>query len=116
MKAKADKGNGLVYSTHGAPETTESETNFDETPTLEPRKQSLRITLDKKMKGGKKATVIYNFVGKPADLEALGKHLKTRMSVGGTVKDGEIILQGDCLDKVKTELTALGYGFKVAGV
>jgi translation initiation factor 1 len=116
MKQKADSAGGLVYSTHPATEHHVPDTTRADISTPEPRKQSLRITLDKKMKGGKKATVIYNFVGTHPDLEALGKHLKTRMSVGGTVKDGEIILQGDCLEKVKTELTALGYGFKVAGV
>ncbi|MCS7086341.1 MAG: translation initiation factor [Bacteroidia bacterium] len=104
---------GIVYST----DPDFRPTIEDEEPqTLPPHKQDLRLTLDKKLKAGKKATVVYNFVGKSADLERLGKALKAACGVGGTVKNGEIILQGDHLEKVKNELTKMGYRFKLAGV
>ncbi len=105
---------GLVYSTEtGRIEATEPEPDV---PTLPPAQQDLRITLDKRLKGGKQATVVYRFEGRTEDLEALGKRLKTVCSVGGTVKDGEIILQGNVLDRVQAELKKLGYRFKLAGV
>jgi translation initiation factor 1 len=103
---------GIVYSTDPDYRPVVPD---DEPETLPPGKQDLRVTLDKKLKGGKKATVIYNFVGKSADLEALGKALKTVCGVGGSVKNGEIILQGEHLEKVKAELTRRGYKFKLAG-
>ena len=105
---------GLVYSTEGG--RIEAPEPSDTANTLPPPQQDLRITLDKRLKGGKQATVIYRFVGAEADLEALGKRLKTVCSVGGTVKDGEIILQGNVLDRVEAELRRLGYRFKRAGV
>ncbi len=104
---------GIVYSTDPDYRPLVED---DEPETPPPAKQDLRITLDKKLKAGKKATVVYKFVGKQSDLEELGKALKTACGVGGTVKNGEIILQGDHLEKVKAELTKLGYKFKVAGV
>jgi translation initiation factor 1 len=112
MKNKNEHG-GLVYSTGGVQPQPQLD---DASPTLPPRQQDLRITLDKKLKGGKQATVVYNFAGTDADLEALGKILKTHCGVGGSVKNGEIILQGNCLDKVQAKLRALDYRFKLAGV
>lgn len=104
---------GIVYSTDPDFQPLVED---DEPETLPPGKQDLRITLDKKLKGGKKATVVYKFVGKQSDLEQLGKALKSACGVGGTAKNGEIILQGDHLEKVKAELAKMGYKFKVAGV
>jgi translation initiation factor 1 len=121
MKKKNNRNEGadlsLAYSTD--PVYFEKAKQAEQEPeaiTLPPQKQDLRITLDKKLKGGKKATIIYNFVGSQKDLEELGKILKTKCGVGGSVKDGRIILQGDFLEKVKTELIALGYKVKAAGV
>jgi len=114
MKKKNPDAGGLVYSTASdydlTPEPAEQQA------TLPPQQQDLRVTLDKKLKGGKKATVVYKFVGTADDLEALGKRLKTVCGVGGSVKDGEIILQGDCLQKVGDELKKLGYKYKFAGI
>jgi translation initiation factor 1 len=104
----------LVYSTDPAYFQQAKEEEL--ATTLPPEKQDLRITLDKKLKGGKKATIIYNFVGSDKDLEELGKMLKTKCGVGGSVKDGRIILQGDFLEKVKAELIRLGYKVKAAGI
>ncbi|MCZ2355651.1 MAG: translation initiation factor [Bacteroidia bacterium] len=105
---------GLVYSTDPdwQPETPDAES----VEPILPAQQDLRITLDKKLKGGKQATVIYRFLGSENELTSLAKHLKTVCGCGGTAKNGEIILQGNCLDKVKIELTRLGYRFKIAGI
>lgn len=112
MKNKHATG-GLVYSTGDLPPNPQP---GETVATLPPRQQDLRITLDKKLKGGKVATVVYNFVGKDEDLEALGKTLKAHCGVGGSVKNGEIILQGNCLDKVQAKLRTMEYRFKLAGV
>lgn len=105
---------GLVYSTEsGRIDAPEPDT---EGATPAPREQDLRITLDKRLKGGKQATVIYRWQGRTEDLEALGRELKAVCGVGGSVKDGEIILQGNVLTRVQAELTRRGYRFKLAGV
>lgn len=105
MKHKSDN-NGTVYSTN--PDFV-----FDygeqEIITLEPAKQNLRILLDKKQRGGKKVTVITGFRGSDYDIALLGKELKTACGVGGSVKDGEILLQGDFREKVLSILIQKGY-------
>ncbi|MFN0204606.1 MAG: translation initiation factor [Bacteroidia bacterium] len=119
MKEKQKKINdlsalgGLVYSTNPDVELHTEEEVVEET--LEPKKQMLKIELDRKIKGGKKATIVYNFVGSDEDLEALAKHLKTKCACGGAAKEGEIILQGDFREKVKKELDNLGYKYKMVG-
>ena len=105
---------GLVYSTN--PDALAPNDDVPNEDHLPPQKQDLRITLDKRLKGGKQATVIYQFQGPSSALEALGKQLKTACGVGGSVKDGEIILQGNCLTKVQELLRKEGYRFKLAGV
>jgi translation initiation factor 1 len=97
---------GIVYSTNPDFEyQTEAETEPD---TLPVAKQKLRLHLDK-LKGNKEVTAIRNFIGKNDDLEALGKLLKTKCSVGGTVKEGEILLQGNHRDKILDILLKEGY-------
>ena len=104
MKIKSNP-DGIVYSTN--PDFVFEE----EIPisTLEPAKQQLKIQLDRKQRGGKQVTLVTGFEGSPFDLATLGKTLKTACSVGGSVKDNTIILQGDFRDKVLELLLKKGY-------
>ena len=106
MKHKSDK-NGTVYSTNPNYAFDYGE---EETITLEPAKQNLRVTLDKKQRAGKKVTLISGFQGSDIELALLGKELKSACGVGGSVKDGEILLQGDFREKVTALLIEKGFG------
>jgi translation initiation factor 1 len=111
MAAKDKKRINVVYSTD--PDFKyEYENDEAEAETLPPAKQKLKVSLDTKQRKGKEVTLISGFVGKKEDLEALGKTLKTFCGIGGSAKDGEIILQGDCREKVKSKLTEMGYAVK----
>lgn len=80
-----------------------------EEETLSPSNQPLKIRLDTKHRSGKAVTLVENFIGTDDDLEKLGKQLKTFCGTGGSVKDGQIIIQGDQREKVLQWLTKSGY-------
>jgi translation initiation factor 1 len=104
---------GVVYSTS---ENFEYElTGKEEHTTLPPQQQHLRAQLDKNGRAGKHVTLVIGFVGSNSDLESLTKLLKTKCGVGGSCKDGEIILQGDLRDKVVQTLLKEGYKAKRIG-
>ena len=103
---------GVVFSTN--PDYNYETSNEAEQETLAPGKQNLKIWLDR-LKGGRVATVVRGFVGSDDDLSALGKELKKSCGVGGTAKDGEIIIQGEHRDRVVELLTKAGYKCKKAG-
>jgi translation initiation factor 1 len=99
--------NGFVYS-------TEPDFKFNKEPeevqkTLQPNQQKLRIRLDTKQRAGKAVTLVENFIGKAEDLEDLGKKLKNFCGTGGSVKDREIIIQGDQREKVIQWLIKNGF-------
>ena len=104
---------GMVYSTNPDFEYTTAEEV--EPTTLAPEKQNLRVWLDRKHRGGKTVTLVKDFVGTEADLQELERMLKSKCGVGGSAKDGEIIIQGDHRDRVVELLTKAGYRCKRAG-
>ena len=103
---------GVVFSTN--PDFAYNTAEEAEAVTLDPSKQNHKIWLDR-LKGGRVATVVRGFVGSSDDLAELGKELKKSCGVGGTAKDGEIIIQGDHRDRVVELLTKAGYKCKKAG-
>ena len=96
-KDKNDK-RGFVYSTDPDFRFEDEEQEVQET--LSPKDQKLKIRFETKHRGGKTVTLVQEFIGKEEDLEELGKKLKNYCGTGGSVKDGEIIIQGDQRDKV----------------
>lgn len=97
----------VVYSTN--PDFRYETSDEEEASTLPPSQQKLRVQLDRKNRGGKVVTLVTGFTGSDDDLKELGRLLKSKCGVGGTAKDGEIIVQGDFKQKVLDLLKQAGY-------
>ena len=97
----------VVYSTN--PDFKYELDDEEEQTTLQPSQQRLRVQLDRKNRGGKVVTLVTGFIGTEDDLKELGKFLKSKCGVGGSAKDGEIIVQGDFKQKVLELLKKEGY-------
>ena len=102
---------GIVYSTN--PDFGyQGEENITPSETLSAGKQRIVVSIDRKHRAGKQVTLVTGFVGKEEDLALLTRTLKSKCGVGGSVKDGEIIIQGDFRDRIVTILQSLGYKAK----
>lgn len=110
LSSLSDLG-GFVFSTNDEFELEQNETD----ETLSNSEQRLEALFSNKGRGGKTVTVIKGFVGSDDDLKALGKTLKSKCGVGGSVKDGEIIIQGKHRDKIMEILKKDGYNVKRVG-
>lgn len=98
----------IVYSTD--PDFKYDTTEDEEIQSVAPNKQRLRLRIEKNGRGGKTVTIVSGFKGPESELNMLAKTLKTYCGTGGTVKDGEIIIQGDMKDKLMAKLKSIGYG------
>lgn len=115
MSKKNDWKNrdGVVYSTNSNFQFRYEEK--DQRTTLPSQQQNLKVQLDKSGRAGKQVTLVTGFIGKTEDIEALTKLLKTKCGVGGSAKEGEILIQGDARDKVVELLIKEGYKAKRVG-
>lgn len=113
MSKKKKEKVHVVYSTN--PDFQFAYESDEEAATLPPQQQDLRVQLDRKQRNGKEATLVTGFVGTSEDLEALGKTLKQKCGVGGSVKDGEILIQGNQVQKIMNLLTEMKYRVKKIG-
>ena len=102
---------GLVYSTgkETMASLLEGLSLGEEEETLPKEDQELRVRIERKGRKGKTVTLITGFVGRSSDLEELSKELKAKCGIGGSVKEGEVILQGEVVERVASLLREMGY-------
>ena len=112
MAKKKEKLN-VVYSTN--PDFNYQFEETEETETLSKNQQKLYVSIDKKQRGGKEVTLVEGFIGSEEDLKELGKFLKSKCGVGGTVKEMDILIQGNFKDKITDLLLKEGYSVKKKG-
>jgi translation initiation factor 1 len=111
--AKKKEKKLIVYSTN--PNFQYQFEEEQESETLAPQNQLLYVSIDRKQRAGKEVTLIEGFIGSDEDLKELGKVLKSKCGVGGTAKDGEILIQGNFKQKAADILSNLGYKIKLKG-
>ena len=97
----------IVYSTN--PDFAYTTDEKEENDTLSKQQQKLRVSIEKNHRGGKTVTIVKNFIGTENDMKELGKLLKTKCGTGGSVKEGEILVQGEFKEKVIDILKKEGY-------
>lgn len=97
---------GVVFSTAT---DYDYQTDAEEVKTLEAKEQKLRVRIEKNGRGGKTVTIVSGFIGSETDLKELGKALKSKCGVGGSAKEGEVLVQGDFKQRVIEILRAMGY-------
>jgi len=107
MKNDRKKRINIVYSTN--PDYHYEYQQEETSETLPPEKQNLKVMLDSKQRKGKTVTLIQGFTGPEEDLKELAKLLKNKCATGGSVKDGEIVIQGEWKEKILTILRDNGY-------
>ena len=110
---KKKKRIDIVYSTN--PNFGYDDGEEEDEETLEPNQQDLRVLVDRKQRKGKEVTLVTGFVGTDQDLKDLGKSIKQKCGVGGAVKNGEIMIQGNVVKKVLDILHKSGYKAKQSG-
>jgi translation initiation factor 1 len=107
MSKKQQKFQNVVYSTN--PNFNYELEQTDDIQTLPPQQQRLYVSIDRKQRAGKEVTLVEGFVGSDEDLKDLGKLLKSKCGVGGSVKDNEILIQGNFKQKIFELLLKEGY-------
>ncbi len=113
MVSERKDRSGVVYSTN--PDFVFRTPGEEEMETLPPARQNLRVTRDKKQRKGKVVTLVSGFTGRETDLQELARMLKVSCGVGGTAKNGEILIQGDFCNKVLEILQQKGYKVRKSG-
>lgn len=107
MSKKNQKFQNVVYSTN--PNFNYEIAQTDDIQTLPPQQQRLYVSIDRKQRAGKEVTLVEGFIGSDDDLKDLGKLLKSKCGVGGSVKDNEILIQGHFKQKIFELLLKEGY-------